>query len=78
MQHAANRLSRTRKQLDLLGSSMGSPTDLAALIDHRATTNWSPAFDSVFPLEGIEAAYERLDAPDRIGKVVIDLLSDRA
>lgn len=61
------------KQVDVLGSSMGSPRDFAALLAHVATHRWSPVVDSVFPLEDITAAYERLDSTERIGKVVLDL-----
>ncbi len=60
------------KQVDILGSSMGSPLDFSALLDHVEKSSWTPVIDSVLPLESIHAAYERLDAPDRVGKVVID------
>jgi zinc-binding alcohol dehydrogenase/oxidoreductase len=61
------------KQVDILGSSMGSPADFAALLDHVSTARWKPLVDSEHPLEDIAAAYARLDAPDRVGKVVVDL-----
>lgn len=59
------------KQLDIRGSSMGSPSDFKALLRHVETSTWSPVIDSVFPLERINEAYGRLDADDRVGKVVI-------
>jgi NADPH:quinone reductase-like Zn-dependent oxidoreductase len=61
------------RQVDILGSSMGSPADFAALLDHVAAHSWRPVIDSVLPLSAIEAAYERLDAPERIGKVLLDV-----
>jgi D-arabinose 1-dehydrogenase-like Zn-dependent alcohol dehydrogenase len=61
------------KQLDVLGSSMGSPADFAALLDHVSTHGWSPVVDSVYPLSRISDAYARLDARDRVGKVVLDV-----
>jgi zinc-binding alcohol dehydrogenase/oxidoreductase len=61
------------KQVDILGSSMGSPADFAALLDHVSTAGWKPLVDSEYPLEDIAAAYARLDAPTRVGKVVLDL-----
>ena len=61
------------KQLDVLGSSMGSPADFAFLLDHVTVHGWSPTVDSVYPLEQITDAYTRLDAPDRVGKVVLDV-----
>jgi NADPH:quinone reductase-like Zn-dependent oxidoreductase len=59
------------KQLDIRGSSMGSPRDFDALMRHVATSAWSPVIDSAFPLERINDAYSRLDSPDRVGKVII-------
>lgn len=61
------------KQLDVLGSSMGSPADFAALLDHVSAHGWSPRVDSVYPLSRISDAYARLDARDRVGKVVLDV-----
>jgi D-arabinose 1-dehydrogenase-like Zn-dependent alcohol dehydrogenase len=52
---------------------MGSPTDFAAFLDHVTLTGWAPVVDSAFELEDIDAAYARLDHPDRVGKVVLDV-----
>ena len=60
------------KQVDILGSSMGSPLDFAAFLEHVQKSSWTPVIDSVLPLEKIHAAYDRLDAPGRVGKVVLD------
>lgn len=60
------------KQVDILGSSMGSPLDFSAFLEHVQMSSWRPVIDSVVPLEKIQAAYERLDATDRMGKVVLD------
>lgn len=61
------------KQVDVLGSSMGSPHDFAHLIDHVRTHMWAPVVDSVYQLEDVAAAYERLDSEDRMGKVVLSM-----
>ena len=61
------------KQVDILGTSMGSPRDFAALLDHVRRQRWAPLVDSTFPLGDIHAAYDRLDAPDRVGKVVLGM-----
>ncbi|KQV69604.1 hypothetical protein ASC64_07095 [Nocardioides sp. Root122] len=61
------------KQLDVLGSSMGSPQDFASLLAQVTTHRWAPRVDSVHPLTDIDAAYARLDAADRVGKVVLDV-----
>lgn len=65
------------KQLDILGSSMGSPDDFRLFLQHVEHSDWAPAVDSVHPLEDIAAAYERLDHPDRVGKVIIDVSPER-
>ena len=61
------------RQIDILGSSMGSPKDFAALLAHVASRRWAPRVDTVFPLSDIGSAYARLDAADRVGKVVLDV-----
>jgi NADPH:quinone reductase-like Zn-dependent oxidoreductase len=61
------------KQVDVLGSSMGSPRDFDALLSQVTAHRWAPRVDSVFPLNEIAAAYARLDAADRVGKVVLDV-----
>jgi zinc-binding alcohol dehydrogenase/oxidoreductase len=61
------------KQLDILGSSMGSPEDFRALLQHVERSSWAPVVDSTHPLEHISDAYARLDHPERFGKVVIDV-----
>jgi zinc-binding alcohol dehydrogenase/oxidoreductase len=58
-------------QLSILGSSMGSPRDVTALMRHIDSSDWTPVIDSAFPLTDITSAYERLDHPDSFGKVVL-------
>ncbi|HUR15465.1 MAG TPA: zinc-binding dehydrogenase [Mycobacteriales bacterium] len=59
------------RQLSVLGSSMGSPRDFAALLDHLDGATWAPVVDSVFDLEDIARAYARLGHSERYGKVVL-------
>ena len=61
------------KQIDLLGSSMGSPRDFEALLEHVTRHGWAPWIDSVHSLDDVASAYERLDDTRRIGKVVLDV-----
>ena len=57
----------------LLGTTMGSPRDFAALLEAIDRGAWTPAIDSVRPLaDGLEA-YDRLEAGDQFGKLVLDL-----
>jgi NADPH:quinone reductase-like Zn-dependent oxidoreductase len=55
----------------IIGTTLGSPRELDALLAHVAEAQWRPGIDSVFPLREIQAAHERLDAPDRFGKIVV-------
>jgi NADPH:quinone reductase-like Zn-dependent oxidoreductase len=59
------------KHLSLLGTSMGSPQDFAAMLQLFASGDLAPAIDSVYPLENIVEAAERMAASDQFGKVVL-------
>ncbi|HEU0192695.1 MAG TPA: zinc-binding dehydrogenase [Gaiellales bacterium] len=60
-------------QWNLLGTTMGSPREFDALLEHLARARWRPVIDSVFPLEEAAAAHERLLEPGRFGKVVLEI-----
>ena len=55
------------------GTSMGSPREYEALLAHVAEASWRPVIDSAYPLEQLDAAARRLLAPDRYGKVVLQI-----
>ena len=57
--------------LRIQGTTMGSPREFDALLEHVASADWRPVLDSVFPLRDIAAAHARLEHPDRFGKVVL-------
>jgi NADPH:quinone reductase-like Zn-dependent oxidoreductase len=57
----------------ILGTSMGSPREYRRLLAHVETASWRPAIDSVYPLTEIDAAAARLNAPQRFGKVVVQI-----
>ena len=58
-------------QLNIHGSTMGSPREFAALLEHLAGDPWRPVIDSTFPLDRTADAFRRLDDPARFGKVVL-------
>jgi zinc-binding alcohol dehydrogenase/oxidoreductase len=58
------------KQLDLLGSTMGSPADFEGAYDLVAA-GAKPVIDSVFPLAQARAAHERLESGEQFGKIVL-------
>ncbi len=55
----------------VLGTTMGSPEEFAALVSHLAAADWRPVVDSVFALDELAAAADRLESGDRFGKVVV-------
>jgi NADPH:quinone reductase-like Zn-dependent oxidoreductase len=57
----------------ILGTTLGSPREFDALLAHCAQASWRPMIDSEFLLEDVQAAHERLDAKDRLGKVVLEI-----
>lgn len=57
----------------LIGTTMGSPEEFDALLEHIGTALWRPVIDSVYPLEQIADASERLLDSARFGKVVVQI-----
>jgi zinc-binding alcohol dehydrogenase/oxidoreductase len=55
----------------LIGTTLGSPRELDALLAHCAEHSWRPVIDSTFPLDDVRAAHQRLDARERFGKIVL-------
>ncbi|MDX6618479.1 MAG: zinc-binding alcohol dehydrogenase/oxidoreductase [Gaiellales bacterium] len=60
----------------IVGTTMGSPREYRALLQHVASHAWRPVIDRSYPLHEIADAARRLDAPDRFGKVVIRVRDD--
>lgn len=55
----------------IVGTTMGSPEEYDALLEHVDSESWSPVIDSVFELDDIDAAARRLTDLDRFGNVVL-------
>ena len=60
-------------QFSLLGTTMGSPRDFAALLAAVADGRIVPVVDSVQPLAAAAAAHARMDAGDHFGKLVLEV-----
>ena len=59
-------------QYELIGTTMGSPADMAGLLSFLADhTVPPPAIDQAFPLSQAAAAHERLESGDGFGKIVL-------
>src|SRR5204862_7266389 len=61
------------KQLTILGSTMGTPEDFAAVYDLIAAGRIRPVVDTVFTLADARAAHERLEAGEQLGKIVLSI-----
>ncbi len=59
-------------QLEILGSSMGTPDDFAALLDLCAERSIRPVIDSTYGFSRAADAFARLNSGDVFGKVVLD------
>jgi zinc-binding alcohol dehydrogenase/oxidoreductase len=55
----------------IVGTTMGSPEEYRALLQHVSTHSWRPVIDSVYALEDIDEAAQRLLDCDRFGKIVL-------
>jgi zinc-binding alcohol dehydrogenase/oxidoreductase len=58
------------KQLDVMGSSMGSPKDFAAMLA-MFDGSIKPAIDKVYPMDEVVAAAESVDKGAQFGKVLL-------
>jgi NADPH:quinone reductase-like Zn-dependent oxidoreductase len=61
-------------QWTLMGSTMGSDAEFAAIADELRMGRLRPPVDSVYPLEQARAAYERLMSGAQFGKVVVSIV----
>jgi zinc-binding alcohol dehydrogenase/oxidoreductase len=62
------------KQLDVLGSTMGTREDFLGAYELVRTGQARVHVDSVLPLSEIRAAHERLETGQQIGKMVLSML----
>jgi len=61
------------KQLSLMGSYMGTKSDLHSVMRLVAGGRFRPIVDRVFPLKGAAAAHEYLESGAQFGKVVLSV-----
>lgn len=59
------------KQLQILGTTMGTPREFAAMLDLYAKGTMRPAVDAAFPLADAGAAQRRMDEAAQFGKIVL-------
>jgi len=58
-------------QLSILGTTMGSPREFAAMLALYAAGRLKPVVDSVFPLRAAAEAHRRMDEGQQFGKIVL-------
>ena len=61
------------KQVALLGSTMGTPREFAAMVTLYGDGGLRPVVDRTFPLADIAAAYQRMEAAEQMGKIVVTI-----
>jgi NADPH:quinone reductase-like Zn-dependent oxidoreductase len=61
------------KQLSILGSTMGTREDFAAVLDLVVSGRVRPVVDRTFPLDEVAAAHEYLESGQQVGKVVLTI-----
>jgi NADPH:quinone reductase-like Zn-dependent oxidoreductase len=61
------------KQLNVLGSTMGTRSDFEGAYELVRTGRARPVIDQVFPLSETRAAHERLESGEQLGKVVLTI-----
>jgi NADPH:quinone reductase-like Zn-dependent oxidoreductase len=61
------------RQLELLGSTMGSKGSLFAILEHVLAGNLKPVVDRVLPLWEAREAHRVLEAREAFGKVVLEV-----
>ncbi len=58
-------------QISILGTTMGSPREFAAMLKLYEAGRLRPVVDSVFPLREAPAAHRRMDEGQQFGKIVL-------
>ncbi|WP_134091455.1 zinc-binding dehydrogenase [Olivibacter sp. XZL3] len=59
------------KQLSILGSTMGSPSDFSNMLSFVNEHRVKPVIDSIFPLAHAEEAVRKMDRSEQFGKLVL-------
>ena len=59
------------EQLDIRGSSMGSPADFRSMLEFVNEHKIEPAIDRVYEMDDVVAAAKRMDEAGQFGKIVL-------
>ena len=61
------------KQLSILGTTMGTRDEFLSMLDFIEGRKIKPVIDQIFPLENVNEAFERMEARDQFGKIVLQI-----
>jgi zinc-binding alcohol dehydrogenase/oxidoreductase len=61
------------KQINILGTTMGSPQEFAAMLDYYERQQLYPVIDSVFQLHDFHTAFQRMECGNQTGKIVLKI-----
>ncbi len=61
------------KQLNVLGSTMGNPSDFKSMVDFVNQHRIKPVVDKIFPFDEGESALKRMDDAKQFGKIVLKM-----
>lgn len=61
------------KQLSILGSTMGSPSDFHNMLRFVNEHGLVPVIDEVYPFEEAVQAFEKMDRGEQVGKLVVEM-----
>jgi zinc-binding alcohol dehydrogenase/oxidoreductase len=61
------------KQVSILGTAMGTRDEFLSMLHFLESRNIKPVIDKTFPLADIASAYERMNAADQFGKIVVEI-----
>lgn len=61
------------RQIDILGSTMGSERDFAEMVALFSAGRLRPLVDQVFPLAEASRAFERMERSEQMGKIVLTI-----
>jgi zinc-binding alcohol dehydrogenase/oxidoreductase len=61
------------KQLNILGSTMGTPNEFKEMLEFMESYEIQPIIDSVYPLENVEDAFKKMESGTQLGKIVLSI-----
>jgi zinc-binding alcohol dehydrogenase/oxidoreductase len=61
------------KQASILGTTLGSPLDFTGLLELYRAHSLHPVIDRIYPLAEVAQAFQRLEAAEQFGKIVLTI-----